>query len=122
MANVRTRCLLFALLCTACLAAWQALTVHYSYGGNWTALFCTGSGLPTPPALNSEHIYLFPGPGYDGQFFHYMAHDPLLRRHISASIDNPKLRCRRLLVPGLAYLLALGQDRYIDAAYIGVIW
>ena len=111
-----------ALLCTALLAAWQALTVHYSYGGNWTALYCTGSPQPLPPVLAAEHVYRFPGPGYDGQFFHYMAHDPFLRRNISAAIDNPKLRCRRILVPALAYLLAFGQDRYVDAAYIAVIW
>ena len=24
---------------------WQALTVRYNYGGNWTGLFCTGASL-----------------------------------------------------------------------------
>ena len=123
LSSLLHRTLAAALACTASLALWQTLTVHYSYGGNWTALYCTGSMRPTPPALASEHIYPFPGAGYDGQFFHYMAHDPWFRRSISlASIDNPRLRCRRILAPGLAYLLALGQDRFIDATYIGLIW
>ena len=116
------RAITVAAACTACLALWQALTVHYSYGGNWTALYCTGSLQVVPPALAAERIYRFQGPGYDGQFFHYMAHDPLFRRGISAGIDNRKIRSRRILVPGLAYLLAFGQDRYVDAAYIGLIW
>jgi hypothetical protein len=31
------------------------------------------------------------------------------------------LRYRRILVPALAYLLAAGQDRFVDAAFFGVI-
>ncbi len=102
---------------------WQALTVHYSYGGNWTALFCTGALFKAPPpALQSEKIYLFPNSfGYDGQLYHYIAHDPLFTRGFSTSVDTPRYRYRRILVPGMAFLLALGQDRAIDAAYIFVV-
>ena len=116
--------MLFALLATACLASWQALTVHYSYGGNWTGLFCTGSiNQEIPPALASEHIYRFPDSvGYDGQFYHFIAHDPLLRRNFKAFVDDPRYRYPRILVPGLAFLLAFGNDARIDAAYICVVW
>jgi hypothetical protein len=102
----------------AILLGWQALTVHYSFGGNWTALFYTGELFPPPAELKSEQIYRFPGSGYDGQFFHYIAHDPLMTRNFVKSIDAPRLRYRRILVPALAFVLALGQDRAIDLACV----
>ncbi len=118
-----TRPAAVALLAVALVFAWQALTVHLNYGGNWTALFCTGERLRVPPELASEGIYRFPAStGYDGQFYHYMAHDPFLRKGFAEYMDDPALRYRRLLVPALAYLLALGQDRYIDTALFGVVW
>ncbi len=98
----------------AIMLAWQALTVHYNFGGNWTALFCTGELLAPPAELKSEGIYRFPGFGYDGQFYHYIAHDPLITRNFAKSMDAPRLRYRRIFVPAVAFVLALGQDRAID--------
>jgi hypothetical protein len=99
--------------------SWQLLTVHYNYGGNLTALFCTGSKFPTPPSLNGEHIYVFPASGgYDGQSYHYVAHDPLCRSDIGRAVPDPALRYRRILLPGLAYLMALGRQRWIDVSYV----
>jgi hypothetical protein len=122
-ASPRLRCAIFALACALCLFLWQALTVRYSYWGNWTALFCTGALYPAPPAaLAPENLYIFPNSfGYDGQAYHYIAHDPFFRRGFASSIDAPRLRYRRILVPGLAWLLAAGRDGAIDAAYIGVV-
>ena len=117
----RGACIVYALLSAAlCLAA-QALTVHYNYQGNWTALFQTGPRRPTPPALEFENIYKFEKTrGYDGQFYHYVAHDPLLTKGFSKHVDDPRLRWRRILVPGLAFLAAGGQPRSLDTAYLGV--
>jgi hypothetical protein len=114
----------FALAAVLCGAAWQALTVHYNYGDNWTALFHAGANyFALPTALRSEHIYRFPDSyGYDGQNYHYMAHDPFLRRGFQPSIDAPRFRYRRILVPMSAWLLAGGQDRWIDRSYVVVIW
>ncbi len=97
----------------ALLFLWQLATVRANYGGNWTALYCTGANLlGVPPALDSEHIYLFPhSKGYDGQNYHYVAHDPFLRRGFARYIDSARVRHARILVPGLAYVLALGNDR-----------
>jgi len=116
--------ILFALVAVLSAAAWQALTVHYNYGGNWTALFETGARSPAAPAgLSSERIYRFPDSfGYDGQSYHYMAHDPLLRRGFQSSVDSPRFRYRRILVPISAWLLAGGQDRFVDRAYVAAIW
>ncbi len=117
----RGACIVCALLSVGlCLAA-QALTVHYNYQGNWTALFQTGPRRPTPPELESENIYKFEKTrGYDGQFYHYVAHDPLLTKGFSKHVDDPRLRWRRILVPGLAFLAAGGQQQWVDAAYLGV--
>ena len=118
----RTACIFYALLSVALCWSAQALTVHYNYQGNWTALFQTGPRRPTPPALESENIYKFEKTrGYDGQFYHYVAHDPLLTKGFSKHVDDPRLRWRRILVPGLAFLAAGGQQQLVDTAYVGVI-
>jgi hypothetical protein len=99
--------------------SWQLLTVHYNYGGNLTALFCTGANFPTPPSLAGEHIYVFPASGgYDGQSYHYVAHDPLCRSDIGRAVPDPMIRYRRILLPGMAYLVALGRQPWIDVSYV----
>jgi hypothetical protein len=117
----RTGPLITALCALGFFLAWQAVVVHFQYDGNWTVLFCTGGKLTEPPSLAGENIYRFPDSfGYDGQFYHYVAHDPLFRHRITRYIDAPRLRYRRILLPGLAYLAAAGQAQAIDPALIGV--
>jgi hypothetical protein len=100
----------------------QFLTVHYNYGGNWTALFRIRPGMPLPDFLKSERLYTFPGTeGYDGQVYHLIAHDPWMLRGSGAAITDAPFRYQRILVPALAWLIALGQDRWIDASYIAVV-
>ncbi|MGB6943809.1 MAG: hypothetical protein WBE37_15525 [Bryobacteraceae bacterium] len=113
-------------------ALWQWATVAANYGGNWTALFCTGALKRHPPLVAAEHIYLFANStGYDGQFYQYIAHDPLLRSDLKHYVDDPRMRYHRILVPLLAYGLAWGQPALIDPAYelvcllsigLGVYW
>jgi hypothetical protein len=92
------------------------------YAGNWTGLFQTGSYNRIPPALDYERVYLSPNsPGFDGQFYHLIAHDPLLQHGFSQFVDNPRLRWRRILIPGAASLLSLGHPRFIDPAFFTVI-
>ena len=122
LATGRTRSVGWALAATLAALAWQAATVHFNYGGNWTALFITGQMYGVPPTLASEHVYVVPNAGWDGQFYHVIAHDPLLRNSSSLRfLDFQRLRYRRILVPGLAYLLALGDQSRIDSAYRLVI-
>jgi hypothetical protein len=111
---------------------WQWATVQANYGGNWTALFCTGAVQKHPPLDASEHVYLFArSTGFDGQFYHYIAHDPFLRSDLKNYVDDPRLRYHRILIPLLAYALALGHSSRIDRAYelvfllsvgLGVYW
>jgi len=74
------------LMAAALAFAWQSLTVHFNYRGNWTALFCTDSLTPVPPTIAHEEICTFSGSaGYDGQYYHFMARDSIsLRGLLSA--------------------------------------
>ncbi len=99
---------------------WQAATVHFNFAGHWSALFCTSGLRSQPPELAGT--WTFPNStGFDGQFYRYVAHDPWLRRGWSRYMDAPLLRRSRILLPAAAWLVGLGQDRYIDAAYIALM-
>lgn len=114
--------LLCATAATLLAFGWQALTVEYNFRGDWSALFHTGERCRIPPALEAEKVYRFPSSGgYDAQFYHFIAHDPLARRGFDVYVDNPRMRWRRILVPGLANGLATGQDDYVDSLYFGVL-
>ena len=112
----------WAVLAVCAAFLWQFLTVTCNYQGNWSALFQTGSGLNLPPGRVFEGTYVFPGTlGFDGQFYRYVAHDPILTRGFDDYADFPRMRWSRILVPALAHILAFGQQAYIDAAYAGVL-
>jgi hypothetical protein len=117
----RTLCLLFALGVVLAVLSWQAATVHFNYGGNWTALFMTGALDPVPPELSAQ-TYVFPAShGYDGQFYRYVAHAPWFREDWARYFDSPRMRYYRILVPALAWLIAAGQEQRVDRAYIAVV-
>jgi hypothetical protein len=101
--------------------AWIGLNVAGNYQSQWTGLFYTGSKTPLPEALGSDHTFrVNDQTGYDAQYYHLIAHDPLAWRGFASFIDNPRLRWRRIGVPGLAALLTAGSDRYVDFAYIAI--
>jgi hypothetical protein len=101
---------------------WQFLTVRYNYGGNWTGLFCIAPHMPVPAFLQSERLYIFHDTqGFDGQIYHLIAHDPWMRRGSADAILSPTYRYQRILVPALAWFLALGRDEWIHRAYFAVI-
>jgi hypothetical protein len=110
---------LVAILSVLLVFVWTAARIHYAFGGNWTAAFCTGATLHVPPDLDAG-TYRFEGAGYDGQFYRYLAHDPFLQKGYSRYVDAPQLRFRRLLVPLAAWLFGFGQRHWIDDAYIAV--
>jgi hypothetical protein len=114
------RCLLLAV--AACLAvwSWQALTVQVNYGGNWTALFCSGSAAPRFP-LEPPGTYFFRGAGCDGQWYRAIAYDPFLQSDTWRRMGDQRFRYGRIAVPALAWLMALGRSAWIDASYLGVI-
>ena len=72
---------------------WQSATVHFNYGGNWTALFSIAPDWPQPAFAASESLYKIPGSlGYDGQMYHLIAHDPWMMRGAVTAMDDPALR------------------------------
>lgn len=110
----------YALAAVFLALVWQSFTVHFNYGGNWTALFCSGDRWPPPAELGGT--YVFPNStGFDGQFYRYVAHDPWMRSGWAEHFDVPVMRRSRILLPAAAWLLALGQDRFVDAAYITAV-
>lgn len=110
------------LICAAVVLSWWCLKVYGSHGGNWTALYCTGSRPGMPDVIRAEGAYVFAGShGYDSQFYHYIAHDPWLTRGFLSAVDNPPLRWRRILVSALAWTLAAGRDDWIDPAFYLVV-
>ena len=115
----RGACALVAIMSVLLVFVWTAARIHYAFGGNWTAVFCTGTGFPIPPDLDAG-TYRFEGTGYDGQFYRYLAHDPFLQKGYFRYVDAPQLRFRRLLVPLAAWLFGFGQRHWIDDAYIAV--
>lgn len=120
--RARTRALAVACLATALAFAAQWFLVHFAYDGNWTALFYSGEKYGTPPELAVERIYLFPGSyGFDGQIYHSIAHDPLMRRGVSDRVDAPRLRYRRILVPLLAWIGAGADGSRVDRTYRAVV-
>jgi hypothetical protein len=124
--NVRARAALLGIIAVLAAWSWQSLTVRYNYGGNWTALFCIAPHMPVPDFLRSENLYIFQGSeGYDGQEYHLIAHDPWFSHGTvegsAGAIVGPAIFYQRILVPALAWLVALGQDRWIHQAYYAVI-
>lgn len=102
-------------------ASWLVLNIAFRYSGNPTGPFYTGAKTPLPPALPAGHTFrVNDDVGYDAQFYHLIAHDPLNRRGFLSYVDNQRLRWRRIGVPGLAALLAAGSDRGVDYAYIAI--
>jgi len=61
------------------------------------------------------------GVGYDGRWFFYIAHDPLLRAPDPESfLDLPAYRYARILYPVLAWALALGQPAALPWSLLAV--
>jgi hypothetical protein len=110
----------WALAALSLFLLWQILTVHYNRSGNWTSLFLTGQDYAIPPDL-APGTYLFPGPGFDGEMYRYVAHDLFMQRGYARFLDGPAQRYHRILVPALAYLLVAGHQPWIDGSYIAVV-
>ena len=111
-----------AVAAAALILLWQSATITANYGGHWTALFCTGEQLRPLPLPGAQPVYVFQGStGYDGQWYRYIAHNPTMTGDSWTLLDDPRVRYRRILIPALAYALALGHPPAVDGAYIAVI-
>jgi hypothetical protein len=116
-----------ALLVVAFGAAYMAINVIGNYHHNITGLFYTGPTTPLPPALEGGHTFRVKDErGYDAQYYHLIAHDPLNRNGFTQYLDNPAVRWRRIGVPGLAALFPNPDAAYIAIqlvfAFLGALW
>ena len=120
-ASLRHNAWFWAAVAVVGVLAWQALTVHANYGGNWTGLFFTGQTTRLPANLEPGTRRDSSPYGYDGQFYRMLAHDPFLLHGTAEFLDGPLVRGRRILVPLAAWILAAGRPSLIDGAYILVM-
>ena len=80
-----------------------------------------GSALPGAAIFWDDTTYVHPDVGYDGQWFYYIARDPLLRAPDPTSyLDLPAYRYARILYPALAWTVALGQPAAIPWAMLAI--
>src|SRR5581483_7891457 len=91
------------------------------FGFNPTGPIRIGGFLPADRFWTPETRVERGGVGYDGQWFFYIAHDPLLRAPDPESfLDLPAYRYARILYPTLAWLAALGQPAALPWSLLGV--
>jgi hypothetical protein len=123
MPGRRVRPWLPALVAAAAIALWWLAAIQYAYQGKATALFMIGEKTPMPEWLEgSKTLYRWNGSGgYDGQYFYLLAHAPLEFHELAPLMDRPRMRCQRILVPALVWLLAGGRMEWIDPVYYVVI-
>ncbi|MCU0227884.1 MAG: hypothetical protein MUF01_09630 [Bryobacterales bacterium] len=101
-------------------AAYQLLLIA-GHHGNPTVLFYAGAETPAPPALQ-QSLYRFPNSvGFDGQFYLFIAHDPWNAHGVAAFVDNPSMRWRRILLPGMAWMLSGGSPSLLPFAWMGLM-
>jgi hypothetical protein len=85
------------------------------------AAFIVPGKIWVAPALLPPDTFVYPGPGYDGQFFFYLAQDPLLTGKVasrdkvnSPHIDHIAYRYQRILLPALGWLTSWGHPRLLE--------
>lgn len=120
MRQVPRAALLAATVACIVAAGWLAVNIAGAYDGDWSGLFYTGADSTLPGELAAHTQRVDDPAGYDGQFYHLLAHDPLMRRGFTDHIDNLSLRWRRIGVPALAWLLAIGNDDAIDYLFVAI--
>ena len=96
--------------------AFQYRVVQVRSQGHFTGLFRIGDKFYSrgPTDLFHGRPYVFErSDGFDGQFFFYLAHDPLLLHGVERFLDAPRQRSARVGYPILAYAASLGSARLV---------
>jgi hypothetical protein len=70
------------------------------------------------PEVRAQQVPLFPGAGYDGQFYAQLAVEPGVHRaELAEAIPGLSYRARRILLPWIAHLLGFGQPGWVLQIY-----
>jgi len=108
----------------AALVGWSWVLANVSetrFGGDARGLVSFGTQFGTADAFSG--VPTVGSSGYDGQFYAVLATDPLhLRPETLDRLDNPTYRATRILVPLLAWLLALGRPDAALWTYMALCW
>lgn len=88
------------------------------YNGNLSGFICVGDRFIGRSELPSRIMQIPNSAGYDGQFFFFMAHDPLILGDWRRHIDRPAYRYQRILYPAVAGALAAGRTKWIPRALV----
>jgi len=108
-----------AMAAVALAALWLGADVQLADSGHLNGLFYTGSQVPLPPGSIADHTWrVRDAKGYDGQFYHLIAHDPLNRRSYLRFVDSARYRWRRIAIPALAFALGAGHEEAVDIAWV----
>jgi hypothetical protein len=87
--------------------------VLYQYGERYgyrvSGFICLGDKFIPPEGLERGMVVYMRSPGYDGQFFYYIALNPFGDLKDYRHIDNPPWRYQRIGYPLLAWLFSLGN-------------
>jgi hypothetical protein len=113
--------LLVALVATLGWALVVAVVARTRWDSDVRALLQVGANHQLPEAFASVPVV---GPsGYDGAYYALLATDPLLRRLDTVhDLDAPSYRATRILIPLLAWALALGHASAAIVLYQLLCW
>lgn len=81
------------------------------FAGNISGFLYIGEAFPAQQ-LWTNNTYIHRGgsrEGYDGQFYYYAAHDPLILTDTYRFIDSPAYRYQRLMYPLIAHIISFGH-------------
>lgn len=94
---------------------------YVRYGGDIRGLLCIGENVYLPAVF--EAVPRAGPAGYDGQQYAALATDPLLLKFdTTRALDSPPYRATRILVPLLAWGLALGKPAPAIITYQLLCW
>ncbi len=100
----------------AVVAIFYAVFVHRyarNFNGNMSGFACIGDRFPAPGIVTAKTFVLPNCTGYDGQFFFFAAHDPLMLGDVRRYMDTPAYRYQRIMYPLLVSALACGRPSAI---------
>lgn len=107
-----------ALLCLcATLFVIGVVAARYDRTTGFTSLLRFGDQPPERPRLAgiaNLPVRVYPGLGYDGQFYAQLAVNPdPTDPEVQAALDNPRYRARRILLPAIVHLLTAASTPWV---------
>jgi hypothetical protein len=90
------------------------------FNKNITGFMVIGDYFQAPQIWTPKTLIYKGSVGYDGQFYYYMAHDPLILGKTYDHIDFPAYRYQRIIYPLTVWLLSFGQSNWIPYLMVGV--